>query len=347
MQPVAYGEAMMEKKTVRTIEDIARLAGVSKSTVSRALNDSPLICDETKARINAIAKEHHFEISIPARRLSMRESRTIAFVTHAYHQDFSIADLFGLEMLGAISGALANNHYDLLMAHVDPYDSRWISQYLATGRADGFILMTSTRKQYHIKDLVESKAPFIVWGVPLPDMNYCSVMGDNFTGGSLAARHLLSIGRRRIAFLGGSQDEMEVQRRYDGFMAALTEAGVPEAPERVAYADYFMPTLGAAAMRKLLEQAPDLDAVFVNSDLMAIAVMDVLRQAGRRVPEDVAVVGYDDLSIAAISQPALTTIRQNIPMAGRLLAENLIQYLQKGIVTNVSVPVELVVRQSA
>ncbi|MBN2147798.1 MAG: substrate-binding domain-containing protein [Anaerolineales bacterium] len=336
----------MNRKIVRTIEDIARLAGVSKSTVSRALSDSPLIAEQTKERIRAIAKAHDFEISIPARRLSMRQSRTIAFVTHAYHKDFCVTDLFALEMLGAISGALAYHHYDLLMAHVDPYDSTWIRQYLATGRADGFILMTSTRKQYHIKGLVESKAPFIVWGMPLPNMNYCSVMGDNFTGGSLAARHLVSRGRRRIAFLGGPQQELEVQRRYDGFVAVLGESGLPATPELVAYAD-FTPDSGAAAMRQLLTQAPDLDAVFVNSDAMAVAALDVLRQAGRRVPEDVAVIGYDDVSIAALSQPALTTIRQNIPMAGRLLAENLIQYLQKGIVTNVSIPVELVIRQSA
>src|SRR5512143_4047765 len=114
---------MMDQKTVRTIEDIARLAGVSKATVSRALNDSPLIGEETKARIHAIAKQHNLEISIPARRLSMRESRTIAYVVHAYHQQFSMNDLFGLEMLGAIAAGLTAKHYDLLMAHVNPYDT--------------------------------------------------------------------------------------------------------------------------------------------------------------------------------------------------------------------------------
>ena len=100
-------------------------------------------------------------------------------------------------------------------------------------------------------------------------------------------------------------------------------------------------------MEKLLEAAPELDAVFVNSDLMAIAAMDVIRAHGSRVPEDVAVVGYDDLSIAQHSNPPLTTIRQNIPLAGKLLAQNLIQFLQTGLVTNVSIPVELIVRQSA
>lgn len=100
-------------------------------------------------------------------------------------------------------------------------------------------------------------------------------------------------------------------------------------------------------MRHLLEQAPDLDAVFVNSDLMAIAAMEVIRDHGRRVPEDIAVVGYDDLSIAQYCYPTLTTIRQNVPLAGRLLAQNLVQYLQTGVVTHVTMPVELIERKSA
>jgi DNA-binding LacI/PurR family transcriptional regulator len=100
-------------------------------------------------------------------------------------------------------------------------------------------------------------------------------------------------------------------------------------------------------MQRLLDKVPDIDAVFVNSDLMAIAAMDVIRENGRSVPEDIAVVGYDDLSIAEHSNPPLTTIRQNISLAGKLLAQNLIDFLQTGMVTNVSIPVELVIRKSA
>lgn len=336
----------MAKKTVQTIEDIARLADVSKSTVSRALNDSPLIGADTRQRIQAIARAHNFEIHVSARRLSTKESYTVAFVTHAYDAEFSMADQFGLEMLGAISNALAAQRYDLLMAHVDPYDKKWPHQYLDTGRADGFILMTSSRKQYHIDTLLEMQAPFIVWGIPLPGHHYCSVTGDSLTGGKLATAHLINAGRKKIAFIGGPADELEVQLRYKGYESALTEAGSRVDPKLVAHGD-FSSASGSAAARRLLEQAPDLEAVFVNSDAMAIAAMDTLHEAGRRVPEDVAVVGYDDIALAALSHPPLTTVSQNIPMAGRLLAENLIQYLQKGIVTNVSVPVELVVRKSA
>jgi DNA-binding LacI/PurR family transcriptional regulator len=336
----------MYKKSVQTLADIARLAKVSKSTVSRALNDSPLIGEETKVRVRALARQNNFQINVPARQLSMQKSRTIAFVTHAYHKDFSVADLFGLEILGGVSSGLYANHYDMLVVHVDPRDTDWARKYLDTGRVDGFILMTSSRKQHHIQALLDIEAPFIVWGIPLPGCCYCSVMGDNVTGGRLAAEHLVRLGRKRIAFLGGPSEELEVQQRFDGFKSALVDAGIEIDPALIAYGD-FSDTSGAAAMLTLLEKAPDLDAVFVNSDLMAITAMDTLREQGRRIPDDVAVVGYDDLSIAEHSNPPLTTIRQNVPLAGKMLAQNLVKYLETNVATNVSIPVELVVRKSA
>ena len=336
----------MNTKSVHTIADIAQLAGVSKSTVSRALNDSPLIGDETRARIQALARTHNFQINVPARQLSLQKSRTIAFVTHAYHDDFSVADLFGLEIMGGVSAGLAKQRYDLLVIHVNPNDSKWTHQYFDTGRVDGFILMTSTRKLSHVKALIETGAPFIIWGVSPPNQRYCTVAGDNFSGGKLATEHLIRLGRQRIAFLGGPADELEVQQRLAGYQAALQEAGIKAEPNLVDHGD-FSNTSGAVAMKRLLKKMPNIDGVFVNSDLMAIAAMDAIRENGGRVPEDIAVVGYDDLSIAEHSNPPLTTIRQNIPLAGRLLAQNLIQFLQTGMVTNVSIPIELIVRKSA
>ena len=336
----------MKKKTVQNISDIAKLAGVSKSTVSRALNNSPLIGQETRERIQSLAKEYNFKINVPARRLSLKQSNTIAFVTHAYHKEFSVADLFGLEIMGGISQGLYANGYDMLVVHVNPHETEWAHQYLDTGRVDGFILMTSTRKQYHIHALLEMDAPFIIWGPPPSEARYCTVTGDNLNGGRIATEYLISLDKNRIAFLGGPQDELEVQHRFAGYQNALLASNRTVDPALVAYGD-FSNTSGAAAMEQLLTNAPDVDAVFVNSDLMAIAAMDVIREHGRSVPEDVVVVGYDDLSIAEHSNPPLTTIRQNIPLAGRMLAENLIKYLDTGTVTNATIPVELILRKSA
>jgi DNA-binding LacI/PurR family transcriptional regulator len=205
--------------------------------------------------------------------------------------------------------------------------------------------MAATCTQRLIGVLAERKAPLVIWGQPPRKHDFSTVSGDSFAGGKLATEHLLGSGRSRVGFIGGPAKEAEVQDRYKGYEAALLAAGQPVDPALVAYGDY-SPASGAAAIRALLEASPDLDGVFVNSDLMAIAAMDEIRALGRRVPDDIGVVGYDDVSAAAHSDPPLTTIRQNAPLAGRLLAENLIQHLRTGAVTNASIPAELVVRRS-
>lgn len=336
----------MNRKSIQNIEDIARIAKVSKSTVSRALNDSPLVKTETKEQIRAIARQHNFRLNAPARRLSLKHSSTVAFVTHAYHKDFSLDDLFTLEIMGGVTKGLHELGYDMLVVHSNPQDPDWAHQYLDSGRVDGFILLTASCKSAYIKNLVEMGAPFIAWGVAPPNQSYCTVHSDNLTGGRLATEHLIRTGRQRIAFLGGPPAEIEVQLRYKGYESALQAAGRQVDPALVVHGE-FCSASAAATMEHLLAQAPDLDAVFVNSDLGAIAAIEVIRRHGKRIPEDIAVIGYDDLSIASYNQPALTTIRQNIPLAGKLLAQNLIQFLKTGVVSQVLLPVELVVRQSA
>jgi len=236
-------------------------------------------------------------------------------------------------MLSGVGSGLHALGYDLLVIHVDPRDIKWAHDYLGSGRVDGFILLTSNFRQAHVRALVEMGAPFIGWGIPMPGSNYCSVSGDNVAGGLLATQHLVRGGRQRVAFLGGPRDALTVQHRLTGYENALQAAGRRVDPRLLAYGDYSFAS-GITAMQRLLEQRPDLDAVFVNSDLMAIGAIKVIRDRGKRVPEDLAVVGYDDLPIAAYNNLPLTTIRQNIPLAGKLLAQNLVQYIQTGVVTN-------------
>ncbi|MEZ4592866.1 MAG: LacI family DNA-binding transcriptional regulator [Chloroflexota bacterium] len=337
----------MSEKPVQTIKDIAQLANVSKSTVSRALNNSPLISQQTRERIQAIAREHNFRINAPARNLSLRQSRTIAFVTPDHGPDFFEPEsLFSFEILGGIGSGLRALGYDLLIVHANSRDNTWANAYFNSARVDGFIVMSSHTSQALVKKLIGLNAPFIAWGVPLPNFRYCTVAGDNITGGSLATQHLIQSGRQRIAFIGGPPKDLTVQHRFQGYQNALQAAGRSVNPQNVVYGDYSYAS-GAAAMQRLLAQTPNLDAVFANSDLMAIAAIKVITESGQRVPEDVAVVGYDDVSIAQYNNLPLTTIRQNISLAGRLLAQNLVQYIQTGVVTNVSTPVELVIRESA
>lgn len=338
----------MSEKTVQTLEDIARLANVSTSTVSRALNDSPLLNPKTKERIQAIAREHNFRVNASARNLRVRQSHTIAFVTPDHAPDvISPESQFGLEILSEIGNGLRALGYDLLIVHVDQRDTTWIHSYFDSNRVDGFILMTEKRKQAHIQKLIELGAPFITWGSPDPNVNYCTVTGDNVTGGFLATQHLVQIRRQKIAFLGGPATDMSVQQRFKGYENALHAAERNTDPQLVTYSDDYAYPSGVSAVQRLLETTPDLDGIFANSDLMALGALKAIRAQGKRVPEDIAVIGYDDVSIASYNTLPLTTIRQNISLAGKLLAQNLIQYMQTGVITNVTTPVELVIRESA
>jgi DNA-binding LacI/PurR family transcriptional regulator len=336
----------MERKSPQTIDDIARLAGVSKSTVSRALNDSSLISRETKDRIREIAKAHNFHINAPARRLSLRQSRTVAFASCPFQDDFTVADQFGLEIMSGVGRGLSELGYDMLVVQINRMNQNWASPYLDSGRVDGIILMSSSGKRELIQRLIEIEAPFIAWGLPNPGHSHCTVSGDNVAGTRMATEHLIATGRRRIAFLGGPSDEMEVKARLAGYETALRRAGRPVDPALIEYSDYCDMTTAVEAMKRLLGRCPDLDGVVANADLIAIGVIDYLRSVGRSVPGDVGVTGYDDLSLAAVTSPALTTVRQCISTGGKLLAHNLIQYLRTGIVTNVTMPSQLIVRQS-
>jgi DNA-binding LacI/PurR family transcriptional regulator len=339
---------MATSNAVHTIADIARLAGVSKATVSRALNDSPLVSTETKERIRAIAREHSFQMNASARRLNLKQSNTIALVNPYIKPDGTVAEAFMLEIMGGISAGLHASDYDLLVIQVDDNDREWARKYLDTGRVDGFITMDWTYAQERIKTLRDAKAAFIMWSAPPGRYDFCTISGDSFSGGRLATEHLLGTGRTRIAFLGGPDNEPEVQDRSRGYETALRDAGQLVDPALVVHGDWDQPdTAGPKLTRELLERTPDLDAVFANSDPLAIAAMETLREHGRRIPDDVAVIGYDDIAAARHSNPPLTTIKQDGPLIGRLLAQNLIQHLQTGVVTNVSIPAELVVRKSA
>jgi DNA-binding LacI/PurR family transcriptional regulator len=336
----------MKAEKLRSIADIARIAGVSKSTVSRALNDSPLVGDETKQRISAIAEEHHFQPSVAARNLSLKSSHTIAFVTHTYSkEECGISDPFSLEIMGGITIGLHERGYDMLVVHVDPSDRGWAAQFLDSGRVDGFILMTSAQKSSHVDLLLSVEAPFVAWGPPVKT-GYCTVRGDDFRGGMLAAERFAGLGRSRVGFIGGARAETEVQERQRGFAAGLASRGLALQPDLTLYADYMEKT-AAKATTELLQRQPRLDAVFAGSDIMAIAAMRTLQAMGRRIPDDVAVIGYDDLSLASYVTPTLTTISQKVPLAGKLLAEALVTYLEKRIITTTTVPVELIVRSSA
>jgi len=333
---------------VQTINDIARLAGVSKSTVSRALNDSPLIGVETKERIRAIAQEHEFQLNAPAQRLSRRQSQVVGLPMFDWGKGPATMDLFMLEIMGGISSGLHEQGYDLLVLQVPNADVNWARRAIDSGRADGFVLLSASCSPETVETLVEAEIPFVIWGAASPEHAYCSVTGDSFAGGRLATAHLLETGRRRIALVGGPEWSWEIRDRRRGYEAALGDAGLGADPSLIVHTPWSAAERSAAAaVAGLLEHEPELDGIVANSDFFALGAIDALRGLGRRVPEDAGVVGYDDVSVAAFANPPLTTIRQDGPLAGRLLARGLVQYLQTGAVSSSIIPAQLVVRGSA
>jgi DNA-binding LacI/PurR family transcriptional regulator len=339
MQPVAMA---------LTLADIARLAGVSKATVSRALDDSPLISGETKDRIRTLAREHRFERNESARRLTLRQSKVAGLVMFGEPSHPYRPDLFMLEIMGGVASGLHEQGYELLAVQPRTDDENWARRYVDSGRADGFIVLSASCTPGRLRMLMDSGVPFVVWGRRAERGEFSSVSGDNEAGGRLAAERLVATGRRRIAFVGGPDWAPEIKERRAGYTAALEAAGISVDPSLVVHTPWTRPEDNArAAVGALLDAVPELDGIVANSDRFAIGALDALRERGIDVPGRAGVVGYDDTAIAAYTHPSLTTVRQDGVVAGRLLARTLVDRIQTGAVTHVSMPAELVVRESA
>lgn len=329
-----------------TMADIARLAGVSVSTVSRALNGNPSIPERTRSRILAIAREHNYILDSRAQNFRLGRSRTIAVVfPYLGESRRTISDPFYMEIMGAIADELDLRGYDMIVSRVHSVDEEWPLRYIMNKRADGVLLIDRSVEDQGIARLRELGAPFVAWGSPLAGQDYASVGGDSVQGAARAVVHLAALGRRRIGFIGGHERMVETYLRRQGYENGLRESGLPFDPVLVAYTD-FTPQASHEALRTLLVHAPDLDGVFVCSDFMAISVMQMLREDGRRIPDDVAVVGYDDIQLAGRYNPRLTTIRQLIDEGGRLLVARLFDLLDGAAPEPLILPIELIVRDS-
>jgi DNA-binding LacI/PurR family transcriptional regulator len=306
--------------------DIARLAGVSTSTVSRALNGSPLINEETRQRISELARSLNYTINQSAKNLRLGDNRTIGVVIPFDRKTRQhISDPFFLGMLGSLADALTDRRYDLLLSRVDAEHLDDLADLYDTGRASGIIVIGQWGHHDQLNELAVRRVPFVVWGAQLQRQLYCSVGSDNVSGGSLATEHLLGLGRRRIAFLGDTTLP-EVAQRHQGYLQAHQRVGVAVDPALHIFAP-FTGTETQAAMHAFLTQGLALDGIFAASDLIAMNAMGVLAAHGLDVPKDVSVVGYDDVELAAHCHPPLTTIRQPMELAGTAMVECLLALL--------------------
>jgi DNA-binding LacI/PurR family transcriptional regulator len=326
--------------------DIARLAGVSVSTVSRALNGSELVNAETRQRVAELARSLNYSINFGARNLRLQENRTIAVVVpYDAASRQHISDPFFLSIVGSIADALTDRGYDMLLSRVDAEHLDLSSHWFDSGKAIGVVLIGQWRHHDQLNEMAARKLPLVVWGGEMPQQLYCSVGGDNVLGGTLATRHLLQMGRRRIAFVGDSQLP-EVWLRRQGYAQALREAGLEVQPS-LELAAPFEPGIATAVLRDFCKAEQGFDAVVCCSDVLALLTIQALRAAGRSVPGDVAVIGYDDMPLAAYCDPPLTTVHQPVAEAGAELVEALLGQLRGERPGSRTMPVYLKLRESA
>lgn len=305
------------------LEDLATLAGVSISTISRALNDSPSVNARTKQRIWKLAREqdYPFRRYMPAGPIGAEATIAIV-VPRPQGREGKLDDPFFLQLFAGIGEAARERGCDVLLSHVAPATFDELSAAMATSRADGVIFLGQSSLHAAFNRLAEQEARFVVWGAQLPDQGYCSVGSDNLLGGRRATLHLARLGRRRIVFLGDSEAP-EIGQRLRGYQEALAASQLPAAPELIVPAHLDIDS-AEAAVDGLLARGPIFDGIVAASDMVALGAIRALRRAGRSVPGDVSVVGYDDVPLARLADPALTTISQDTARAGRLLVSKLL-----------------------
>jgi DNA-binding LacI/PurR family transcriptional regulator len=256
-----------------------------------------------------------------------------------------MSDPFFLGILGSIADALTERGYDMLVSRVNADNLQTASTPFDSGRAMGIIVIGQWHHHDHLNQLAARGVPIVVWGAQLPNQLYCTVGCDNIAGGRLATERLLALGRRHIAFFGDT-DLPEVAHRHEGYRQALARAGVPDLPQ-LAWPASFLADSARAAITGLRQRGVAFDAIFACSDLLAMTAISTLRELGLRVPEDVAVVGYDDVLLAAHFHPPLTTVRQPIELGGQALVTSLMSFLDKVSPASRVLPTELIVRTSA
>ena len=339
-----------------TLEQVAALAGVSRATVSRVVNGSPKVSPAVRAQVERAVAKLGYVPNRAARSLVTRRADSVALVVSEPHARF-FSEPFFAGMVRGVSAALAETGVQLLLLiSQDLPDRGWLERYVVGGHVDGVLLASLHADDPLPGTLERAGVPAVLIGRPAdrggPPVGRAVpgsyVDADNRGGAGKAVGHLARRGRRRIATITGSLDMGVGQDRLEGYRDGLAAAGLAGAGDLVEAGD-FTEEGGAAAMGRLLERPGDpVDAVFAASDLMAAGALRALRAASRRVPEDVAVVGFEDSAVARYAQPPLTTVRQPIEEMGRQATRLLLaQVAGEAGGMRLILDTELVVRASA
>ena len=341
VKTVATGKS----KNIR-LDDLADSAGVSVSTVSRALSGSAAVNPQTRARIRALAEEAGY--SAPVRRSRSVSQRTqpsvMILLPPPLGQDAPQIDPFTLSLLGGIFAEMRRRQLDLCVSHWVPQDQHSLTGFLDLNHSEGLIFLGQSQLHPLLNKLAREGRRFVVWGAMVPGQVYCSIGSDNFAGGMRATNHLIRLGRRRIAFIGQSE-VIELAQRHEGYQAALSAANLEIDPALFRPCS-LTPEAAAEAINDLVDHAVPFDALVCGSDLAAVGALRALARRGISIPGDVSVVGYDNIDIAAHTHPALTTVQQDTTKAGRLLVSKLMRILAGDQPSSERLTTNLIVRES-
>ncbi|MEU4685606.1 LacI family DNA-binding transcriptional regulator [Streptomyces xinghaiensis] len=327
-----------------TLDEVAGLAGVSRSVASRALNNAPHVSRAKREAVERAVRQLGYVPNPTARALATRQTGAAALVVSG--EDPSIfADPFYAQVIVGASAALeeADLHLMLCLAASDRGRKR-VEELFRSKVADGVMLMALREDDPLARMAEEAAVPVVFGGRPVGAVPRWYVDVDNTGGAREAAEYLVSLGRTRVAALCGRMDTEAGRARYRGYRDAMLAAGLDPFPPREGD---FTESSGAAAMAALLAEHPDVDAVFAANDNMGVGALRTLRGAGRRVPGDVAVVGFDDLAPARASDPPLTTVHQPIQALGREMARMVAALVNGQAPTPLILPTRLVLRASA
>jgi DNA-binding LacI/PurR family transcriptional regulator len=331
-----------------TLEAVARRAGVSRATVSRVVNGSTTVAAAIRDAVNQAVEELGYVPNQAARSLVTQRTESIALILPETANRVFSDDLFFPAVIRGVSMELeaADKQLVLMMAGSAASHDR-VERYAMAGHVDGVMFASMHGADPLPGTLARLGIPVVCSGRPMsaPETPIPYVDVDHVGGVTAAVQHLLASGRRRIATIAGPQDMVAGVDRLHGYRATMQAAGLAE---HVAIGDFTRES-GKRAMDRLVSDDPRLDAVFVASDMMAHGALQALKDAGRRVPEDVAVIGFDDFDISRYSEPPLTTVRQPIVDMGRTMARQILGLIEDkpDVPEAVVLPTELVVRGSA
>jgi DNA-binding LacI/PurR family transcriptional regulator len=334
--------------SIPTLEEVARAAGVSRATASRVVNGSPTVRMEVRQSVERAIAQLGYVPNRAARSLVTRRNDSVGVVI-AEPTGRIFGDPFFVEVLRGISAGLAAREMQLvLVMSQSPEEERRAERYLTRGHVDGVILFSLHDDDPLPEHLQSHGIPVVVGGEPPRGARVSFVDNDNHGGAVAAVRHLIEQGRTRIATISGPSDMPAGVTRLLAYREALRAAGLTHDPG-LEESGGFTREGGQRAMEVLLERRPDIDAVFAASDLMAAGALSALHAADRRVPEDVAIVGFDDSIIALSTQPPLSSVRQSMEVMGRELVSIVLQAVdaRDHVVRRVVLGTELIVRQSS